>query len=414
VEPKKRILQFVGFRLLKQLPDSLATYPNSASYHTNSLAAKVLADVLEALLGAAAVDGGIPKALACIQIFLPELDWQPLEERRLFLFDQVARIPLPATFNLLENLLGYKFRKPSLLVEAMTHASCNTGSGSLERLEFLGDSILDKIITTILFEHAPELSHFTMHLMRTAMVNADYLGYTCMEWAVVEESGEVMENKSGPKGSSKFLRVSSNVSVPLWKFMRHHSPPLGAEQVATAKRHAELRREIKAALERGHSYPWALLARLHAHKFYSDMVESLLGAVWIDSGSFAKCQGLVERMGILPYLRRVLQENVHIWHPKEELGAVAVTQTVEYKISMKVRKDQESREYLCKVLVGGVEMIEVDDGVSKEEVMTRAAEIAIQILKERREQGEGEKRSIAAGQDDEVSMDDNVEMSMDI
>jgi hypothetical protein len=113
-------------------------------------------------------------------------------------------------------------------------------------------------------------------------------------------------------------------------------------------------------------------------------------------------------------LRRVLQENVHIWHPKEELGAVAVTQTVEYKVSMKVRKDQESREYLCKVLVGGVEIIEVDDGVSKEEVMTRAADIAVQILKDRREQGEGEKRSIAVGQDEKVSRDGDVEMSMDI
>jgi len=29
-----------------------------------------------------------------------------------------------------------------------------------------------------------------------------------------------------------------------------------------------------------------LLARLEALKFYSDIVESLLGAVWIDSGSF--------------------------------------------------------------------------------------------------------------------------------
>jgi hypothetical protein len=39
----KRIPQYVGFRLLRQLPSSLAPYSNLAFYHTNSLGRYMLA-----------------------------------------------------------------------------------------------------------------------------------------------------------------------------------------------------------------------------------------------------------------------------------------------------------------------------------------------------------------------------------
>lgn len=103
------------------------------------MSTKVLADVVEALIGASMVDGDIEKALLCLQIFLPEMNWLPLEERRLTLYNYAPDMKLPTTLRPLEELIGYTFNKKSLLVEAMTHASYNVGAQSLERCEFLGD-----------------------------------------------------------------------------------------------------------------------------------------------------------------------------------------------------------------------------------------------------------------------------------
>jgi dsRNA-specific ribonuclease len=145
------------------------------------MSSKVLADVVEALIGAVFVDGGIPKALLCLQVFMPELSWQPLAVRRNFLSQRAPDVEFPAILQLLEGLIGYSFKKKALLIESMTHASSTTGSESLERFEFLGDSVLDNIIVTALYEHKVKLSHIQMHLLLTALVNAEFFAFTCME-----------------------------------------------------------------------------------------------------------------------------------------------------------------------------------------------------------------------------------------
>ena len=54
-----------------------------------------------------------------------------------------------------ENILGYKFNTRGLLVEALTHASYRSKRvmPSYERLEFLGDSVLDLIVSSELYLH---------------------------------------------------------------------------------------------------------------------------------------------------------------------------------------------------------------------------------------------------------------------
>ena len=57
----------------------------------------------------------------------------------------------------LEEKLGYTFQSPELLENALTHSSCaNESRGRLqsnERLEFLGDAILDAIVGDIVYKH---------------------------------------------------------------------------------------------------------------------------------------------------------------------------------------------------------------------------------------------------------------------
>jgi dsRNA-specific ribonuclease len=261
----------------------------------------------------------------------------------------------------------------------------------LERFEFLGDAILDYIIVTAMYGQEIELSHIQMHHLRTSLVNADIIAFMCIEWSIEQEivDLELDTSTTDQDESAKFTEKVIKVSLPLWRFLRHMSPTLGAVQLATSIRHAELRGLILEAFESGTHYPWALLARLQAQKFFSDMVESLIGAVWIDSGSFETCTEIVERIGILPYLRRILKDGVHILHPKEELGMLADTESVRYVIASKNGDVNEGRVFLCTVFVGDVEVVEVGGGVSQEEVKTKAAEMAVEILKTRKGGAEG-------------------------
>lgn len=57
--------------------------------------------------------------------------------------------------NELETIIGYKFNKPKLLKEALTHSSYTNGRHlqSNERLEFLGDSVLSVVVSEYIFEN---------------------------------------------------------------------------------------------------------------------------------------------------------------------------------------------------------------------------------------------------------------------
>ncbi len=52
-----------------------------------------------------------------------------------------------------ERVIGYEYKNPSYLQEALTHSSYVNGrSSSNERLEFLGDSVLSVVVSRYLFE----------------------------------------------------------------------------------------------------------------------------------------------------------------------------------------------------------------------------------------------------------------------
>ena len=53
-----------------------------------------------------------------------------------------------------QQLLGYTFKDENLLVEACTHASWQDGPSN-QRLEFLGDAVLDLLVTVDLVTQHP-------------------------------------------------------------------------------------------------------------------------------------------------------------------------------------------------------------------------------------------------------------------
>ncbi|ROW06517.1 hypothetical protein VMCG_04359 [Cytospora schulzeri] len=357
------------------------------------MSTKTLADVVESIIGVSYIDGGLPKALDCLRFFLKEFQFQDLNIARDTLFGaaEPKNMALPQVFQPLEELLDYEFREKSLLVEAMTHASFNVPgtTACLDRLEFIGDSILDHLIVQELYamnEPAP-LENWEMHLLRTAAVNGDILGFLVMEWShrslgfdVVAEDGSDDDDKEDRTRSRSPELRPTEIVKPLWSFMRYSSNLLTLEREVTCRRHEELRGAILEAMRQGTHYPWALLARLHAQKFLSDLFEALVGAIWVDSGSFDECGAFLERSGVLPYLRRLRRDGVHVLHPKEELGRLANSEEVEYEVREVERGDGRGVEYACRILMGEKELVEVGGARFREEAKVKAATEAVRKL----------------------------------
>ena len=76
---------------------------------------------------------------------------------------------------------GWHFNNPELLEQAFTHRSyLNEHEGEdlvhNERLEFLGDAVLELVITDLLFKNYPQANEGDLTAYRAALVNTDTLG----------------------------------------------------------------------------------------------------------------------------------------------------------------------------------------------------------------------------------------------
>lgn len=73
----------------------------------------------------------------------------------------------------LERALGHRFSDPALAAHALTHRSF--GAQNNERLEFLGDGLLNCAVATILYERFPHLPEGDLSRMRARLVNQSSL-----------------------------------------------------------------------------------------------------------------------------------------------------------------------------------------------------------------------------------------------
>jgi ribonuclease-3 len=86
----------------------------------------------------------------------------------------------------LQKILGVSFGRTSLLEQALVHSSYineNPASplGHNERLEFLGDAVLDFIVADRLYQAFPDLSEGQMTKSRAALVQRDTLAHIARE-----------------------------------------------------------------------------------------------------------------------------------------------------------------------------------------------------------------------------------------
>jgi ribonuclease-3 len=78
-----------------------------------------------------------------------------------------------ATLDLLQYRLGYTFSNQSLFVQALTHRSYSGLHN--ERLEFLGDAILDLLVSEYLYQHYPSAAEGELSHMRAQVVCGERL-----------------------------------------------------------------------------------------------------------------------------------------------------------------------------------------------------------------------------------------------
>lgn len=85
-------------------------------------------------------------------------------------------------FPAIQDILGYKFHSEELLQTALTHRSClnspNTKE-SYERLEFLGDAVLEMLISTHLFIQFPDKMEGFLTAARSSLVRTESLSKIC-------------------------------------------------------------------------------------------------------------------------------------------------------------------------------------------------------------------------------------------
>jgi ribonuclease-3 len=98
--------------------------------------------------------------------------------------------------------IDYRFDDPQLLREALTHRSL--GAGNNERLEFLGDSVLNMVIAMRLYELQPEAQEGDLSRMRARLVR----GSTLAEVASAINLGQQIKLGEGELKSGGFRRAS--------------------------------------------------------------------------------------------------------------------------------------------------------------------------------------------------------------
>lgn len=102
----------------------------------------------------------------------------------------------------LSRSLGYVFTQPQLLQRALTHRSYSQSNN--ERLEFLGDSVLNCIVAKYLFDNYPDLSEGDLSRLRSNLVNQQ----TLFTLAQQLQLGELLLLGEGERKSAGFRRPS--------------------------------------------------------------------------------------------------------------------------------------------------------------------------------------------------------------
>ncbi|XP_061387833.1 endoribonuclease Dcr-2 [Musca vetustissima] len=156
---------------------------------------KIVADTLEALLGVCVKNYGIHRSFRMLEFFgickserdKPLTNLLDLKLSGTHLRTNVSRAEVNAfllNIDYLEKNLGYQFKDRAYLLQALTHPSYPTNriTGCYQELEFIGDAILDMLMTCYIFERYETMDPGKMTDLRSALVNNITLACICVRY----------------------------------------------------------------------------------------------------------------------------------------------------------------------------------------------------------------------------------------
>jgi ribonuclease-3 len=224
-------------------------------------------------------------------------------------------------FAILEKSLGLEFKNRDLLIEAFCHRSYLNEHPDFylphnERLEFLGDAVLELIVTEYLYKKYPEKNEGELTNWRAALVNAKILGEVAREL-----------------GFNDFLLLSRG------------------EEKETGK------------------------ARLY---ILANTFEALIGAIYLDQG-YEVAKKFVEKNLIEKKLPEIIEKGL-FKDPKtrfQEEAQERVKITPTYKVLEEWGPDH-AKHFIVGVFLGK-ELIAKGEGSSKQEAEEEAAKNALKI-----------------------------------
>ncbi|XP_060881396.1 endoribonuclease Dicer-like isoform X5 [Metopolophium dirhodum] len=143
--------------------------------HKQSVSDKMVADCVESLIGTYVYKRGVEVGFKILQglgiipkQFIDTFKPKPFED----LYDGLDFSKILPGYELLERRIGYSFKHKHLLAQALTHPTYQFGfSECYQRLEFLGDAILDFLITTYIIEHCSHKTPGEITDIRSSLVN---------------------------------------------------------------------------------------------------------------------------------------------------------------------------------------------------------------------------------------------------
>ncbi|MEK9148007.1 MAG: ribonuclease III [Patescibacteria group bacterium] len=218
----------------------------------------------------------------------------------------------------LESTIGVEFQNKDLLEQALVHRSYLNENPSFrlghnERLEFLGDAVLELIITEALYRAYPDKPEGELTSLRAALVNSVMLSNIGVELDLNE-----------------FLRLSRGE----------------AKDVGRARQF-----------------------------ILANAFEALVGAIYIDQG-YGAAKGLVERM-LLPRIEQILSERLYkdpkSLFQEEAQERVGITPT--YEVLREWGPDHD-KHFVVGVYLGP-DLVAEGEGSSKQTAEVEAARLAL-------------------------------------
>ncbi|KAJ7499006.1 hypothetical protein FB451DRAFT_1203918 [Mycena latifolia] len=282
---------------------------------------KVVADVAEAILGAAYLSGGSDTALMAAKVMnmpFPNVEkWSDFGRKLLLPPSTITAKLKPGALQAIERITNQKFKHPHILSQALTHASVSAAERvSYERLEFIGDAILDFLVIRYIFERDSKLTPGGLTLLKGAMVSNSALAAVCIS-----------------SGLYKHLLLAARISHTVNEYI---------EQL-TVKQTEEY--ELARAEKRSPGQYWH---ELEPPKVLSDVVESLIGAIYIsDTFTPVGVEAFFEAV-LKPFYDKHITLKTVAHHPTKILFELIQAQRCQ---KFEILKEKTANETRCHVLV---------------------------------------------------------------